>query len=220
MGATAAIAMTAIGTGVSASGQVRAGNAANRTAQVNAAQIEEISELNARLIEEGAEENAGILQFNARMLEAMGRDAIRRGFEEEERFALGVRQLKGSQRAGYAAQGIDVDEGSPLDVYADTEYTASQDLMTIRVNAAREAWGFQVDAEDARMQERALRKLSTLEAENTRRVGRADAVSTRLGGQSAQAAGRAGAASTILGSAGTLLAQRYGYGRATKGKEN
>jgi hypothetical protein len=209
MGVTAAIAigLTAAGTAMEASGEIRSGNAARRVGEVNAVQIEEIAELNARLIDEGTEENAGILAFNARMLEALGRDAIRRGFEEEERYGLSARQLKGAQRVGYAAQGVDVDEGSPLDVYADSDWTAQQDLTAIRVNAAREAWGFQSEAEGTRIQERSTRKLGKLEAENVRRVGRADAVSSRLGGQYSQQAARSAGAATILGGAGRLTYQ-------------
>ncbi len=217
MGATAAIAFTAFGTATSAAGQIKAGNAAQRTGEVNAQSAEQISELNAQIIEQTAETNAGILDFNGRTAEAQGRDAIRRGFVDEERYGLFGRQTEGSQRAGFAGQGVSVDTGSPLDVVADTRYTVHQDLMEIRVAAAREAWGFQVDAQNSRMQRDALRKNAALQALFTRKQGKIEALNARLGGNYTQQASRAGAASTILSSAGTILGQQYGFSRAKKG---
>ena len=215
MGATAALAFTAFGTATSAIGQVRAGSAQARVAEVNAQLVEETAAVNAQLIEEGTEANADILAFNSRMLEAMSRDAIRRGFDEESRFRVGMRGFIGSQRAGYAGQGVVVDEDSSLDVQTDTAYQAEQDALTIRTNAARESWGFRVEAENERMQEAALRKQGRLEADATRRLSRTEALSARMGGNYARSASRAGAASTILGSTADSLYQQYGFRRRT-----
>jgi hypothetical protein len=218
MAATAAIAVQLAGAGMSAFGQLKAGRAQDRLAKLNAESILETSELNAQLIEEGSETNAQIAEYNARMLEAKARDAVRRGFEDESRFRVDLRGLIGSQRAGYAGQGVDVSEGSPLDVQTDTAYQGELDALTIRTNAAREAWGFNVSAEDERMQAAAQRKLGKLQASSTRKVGRSEALSTRLSGQYARSAGNFGAASTLLGSAGSLLYQQYGFKKKTGGK--
>ncbi len=194
-----------------ARGQSSAGSQQQNVAEINARSIEQISELNAQLIEQGAETNAQIADYNARMAEARARDAIYRGRENEQRFRVDLRGFIGAQRASYAGQGVDVAQGSALEVQADTAYQGELDALTLRVNAAREAWGFRVEAEDERMQARAMRKLGTLEAESKRKVGRAEALSTRMSGQYAKSAGNYGAASTILSGGANLFAQIYGF---------
>lgn len=215
MGATAAIVTTVVGAGISASGQIRAGNAQRRLGEVNARNISATAEENAQLIEQGSETNAQISDYNARMLEAKARDSVRRGYVDESRFRVTNRGLIGSQRAGFAAQGVDISTGSPLDVQTDTAYQGELDALTIRTNAAREAWGFQVSAEDERMQAAAQRKLGKLQARSTRRVGASEALSARLGGQYAQSASRFGATATLLGAGGNLLYQQYGFKKKT-----
>lgn len=137
-------------------GQVKAGNAAKSTGDYNAAAAE--------------------IQAN---------DAIARGRYDESRFRQGVKTLIGSQRAGFAGQGVDVGVGSAVDVQADAAYLGELDAQQIRTNAQRESWGYKV------------------EAENYRR-----------GGQAAKTASRFAAAGTVLGTGTSLLAARYGWGRA------
>jgi hypothetical protein len=52
----------------------------------------------------------------------------------------------GRQRAVYAAGGIDVNSGSPLDIQADTADFGRLNSLTIRNNAARDAYGYQANA--------------------------------------------------------------------------
>lgn len=52
-------------------------------------------------------------------------------------------QRIGTQQAALAAQGTDL-AGSPTDILGDTARAGEQDALTIRSNAAREAWGYQV----------------------------------------------------------------------------
>jgi hypothetical protein len=211
MGATAAIIVSAAGIGLSAAGQVRAGSMSQNIASVNAANIERIAEINAELIEQGSEDNARVAEFNARMLDAQARDAIYRGRETEDRFREETRSFIGAQRASYAAQGVLLSDGSALDVQKDTAYQGELDAITIRVNAARESWGFRIESEDSYMQAENIRKQGRMSAKSTREVGRIDALSTRMGGKQAGDAGRAGAVSTVVGGAGNLLYQRYGF---------
>lgn len=163
------LALMAGGTAVSARGQLRAGRAAREAGEADAARLE----------------------YNARVAEAQGDDALLRGTEEEQRFRSTVRGLIGSQRAGFAAQGVNVGSGSAVDVQADAAYLGELDALTIRSNAQREAWGFRVQAEDARL----------------------GAAAARRGGRSAQTAGRFGAAATVLGAGSSLLLARYGWDR-------
>lgn len=150
------IGVTAAGVGLSAFGQVKAGNAAKK-----------------------------IGDYNAKVYEQQAQDAISRGTEDEQKFRQGVKMLIGSQKAGFAGQGVDVNSGSALDVQADAAFLGELDALTIRTNAAREANGYRAQAENARM-----------------------------GGSAQQTASRFGAASTVLGGASSLLAAKYGWGRA------
>jgi hypothetical protein len=215
MGIAAAImiGIQAVGVGLSAAGKFRAGSAQGNLAELNARFIEETAEINARLLEEGAETNAEIAEYNARLAESRARDAIFRGRETETRFRTDIRGLIGAQRASYGAQGVDVSDGSSLEVQMDTAYQGELDALTIRTNAARESWGFRVEAENERMQATAIRKLGKLQAKSTRDIGRSQALSTRMGGQYAKTEGTLGAYTTIAAGSGNLLYQTYGFRR-------
>jgi len=73
-------------------------------------------------------------------------DAIQQGENQAVQLSQKARQLKGSQRAAFAANGVRLDSGSPVAVQASTDYMRDVDLATIRANAARAAWGQQVQA--------------------------------------------------------------------------
>lgn len=211
MGEIAALMVTGLGVGLNAAGQLRSGNAQKNISNLNADLIEKAGEENAQLIEQGSEANAQINEFNARIAEAQARDAIFRGRETENRFRKEIRGTIGAQRAAYAAQGIDVNQDSALDVQTDTAYQGELDALTLRTNAAREAWGYQVSAADAQMQADAERKLGKLQAKSTRDVSRAQALSSRISGQNAQNAGIFGATGTIVSAAGSMLQSSYGF---------
>lgn len=164
-----ALGSVIVGTAVSMYGQKKAGDAA-KAAGESAAQQQE---------------------FNARVAELQADDALARGLDEESRFRTSVRGLIGSQRAGFAGQGVDVGVGSAADVQADAAYLGELDSLQIRANAEREAWGYRVEASDRRMAADVARK----------------------GGQAAQTASRWGMASTALGATSSLLMSRYGWDR-------
>lgn len=87
---------------------------------------------------------------NASLADGQAADAIARGNQEAGRQARDTRAAIGSQRAGYASQGVQVDNGSALDVQADTAQLGELDRLTILNNAKREAYGYQVDATNSR----------------------------------------------------------------------
>jgi hypothetical protein len=64
--------------------------------------------------------------------------------------ALRVRQrasvFKGSQRATLAAQGIDIETGTPSEVLEETQTLSEMDALTAKNNAWREAFGYQAEA--------------------------------------------------------------------------
>lgn len=87
-----------------------------------------------------------IAGFNTKVAEAQAEDALTRGREAEDQLRSGVRKLVGSQRASFAAQGVELDSGSPLAVLEDTAAREAEDIARIRLNAGREAWGFKQQA--------------------------------------------------------------------------
>lgn len=86
--------------------------------------------------------------INARFADIQGKDAIERGEKEAQKLKKGAKRTIGAQRAALAAQGIDVNEGSALELQEDTDKLSSEDAMQIRNNAWREAWGYRVQAQN------------------------------------------------------------------------
>lgn len=204
------------GTALSAYSQVSAGKQQNQIARANAQSILETAELNATLVEENITANQAISLWNIDALKAKATDAVSRGREDEAKFRTSMKVMTGTQRAGYAAQGVVVDVGSAPEVMADTSYQMERDALSLRVNAAREAWGFTTAAQEERIQMQQQIKIGRLQAKNIRDVAQAQARSATMGGTYAERAGAFGAAATLLGTAGDILLQR----QAVKNRED
>jgi hypothetical protein len=174
------LAISAASAGASAIGSVKAGNASKRAGQAEA---------------DVANSQADLSLANADLADQQAADAEARGAVAENEYRTQVRGLIGSQRAGFAANGVDVGFGSSVDVQADAARLGELDALTIRSNAAREAWGYKVQAWNDRQSSLIQRK----------------------GGQMAIEAGKASASAdywnagqTLLTGAGGLLMQKYG----------
>lgn len=139
--------------------------------------------------QEAANSQAELADYNAGVADLQAKDAIVRGAHDESRFREGVDQMVGQQRAGIAASGVDVNSGSAVDVQADTRHLGELDALTIRTNAAREAWGYQVQGQDLRRR-----------AEITRKEG----VNLALAGKEAKSASRYAAVGTIATGVGDV----------------
>lgn len=148
--------------------------------------------------EAAANDAADISDYNAQVADEQAADATARGTEQENKFRAGVRGIIGTQRAGFAGNGVDVGFGSSVDVQGDAAYLGELDALQIRTNAAREAWGYQVQAED-------LRKSAAVQ----RKTGQ----NAALAGQNAATAANYQAVGTVIGGATSLLTSRYGFGR-------
>lgn len=90
-----------------------------------------------------------MFQRNADLADQQARDAIARGDVAAGVRGAETRQRVGSQRAAMAAQGIDLGTGSALDVQENEQYLSALDIATIKNNAAREAWGYKMQAADS-----------------------------------------------------------------------
>jgi len=87
---------------------------------------------------------------NAKIADWQRSDALQRGESDAQANMRQQAQLIGAQRATLAANGTDLNQGSSLDLLASTKFTGAADVNQIQNNAAREAWGFTVDAANTR----------------------------------------------------------------------
>lgn len=91
-----------------------------------------------------AKMNEALAAFNAQI-------TIEKGNEDANALLRKAGQLKGKQKAAFAAQGIDSSSGSAADILRETDTNAAMDALTIRNNAWRQAWGFGVEAANTRL---------------------------------------------------------------------
>jgi len=145
---TAAVGISAVGAGVTASSQMAAGDY-----------------------------NAAIAEQNAQLAEKDAESALALGVVEENRYRRNVRQLQGSQATAIAANNLE-QTGTPLDILTDTALIGEVDALTIRNNAIREAYGFSVDAANTRAQGQLERFKGRSQAAGTILGGAGDSFST------------------------------------------
>ena len=85
---------------------------------------------------------------NAQIARWQAEDALKRGDREASRSRMKTHQLKGTQRARMAANGVDLGVGSALNILNDTDFFGEIDATTIEDNAAREAWAIRNQAQN------------------------------------------------------------------------
>lgn len=86
-------------------------------------------------------------EYNAKVQQQQAQQAIDAGVTEEQQQRQKVRQIVAAQRADMATSGAVVDSGSFGDVLDTTVKTGEMDALTIRSNALRRAWGYNVGAD-------------------------------------------------------------------------
>lgn len=162
MGTTASIAMIGLGAGMQASAYRASGKSQEALANYNA----EIGHLRAQ-------------------------DAIARGEVAADKQHLLGRKVIGSQRAAFAASGVDITDpdSTAVNTFADTAAVSELDALTIRTNAAREAWGYRMQAQN----DQALGKVARAEGENK-------------------------AIGSLISAGGSVLYGKYGFGATTRGR--
>jgi hypothetical protein len=106
----------------------------------------------ATIAEQEGNFQGGQFDTNATLAEGQASDVIARGNQAAGQAIRGGRLLAGSQRAAYAAQGLDASVGSPAQVIANDRQLSELDALTIRNNALREAWGYRTEAASYRAQ--------------------------------------------------------------------
>ncbi len=90
---------------------------------------------------------ASTLRTNAMFANNAANDAVSRGTYDADLQRLRTSQNLGTQRAAMAANGGEVNSGSNAALQDDTAAIGELDALTIQNNAAREAYGYRVQAQ-------------------------------------------------------------------------
>lgn len=85
-------------------------------------------------------------ETNAKLATMNAEDAIARGDQDAGTIFKRGRAVRGSQRAALAAQGIKIDSGSAQEIQGETATLSELDMLTVKNNAWREAWGYKLQA--------------------------------------------------------------------------
>lgn len=96
---------------------------------------------------EGAAYEAGLMQQNAAFKNQTADETINAGDTAADWQRVKAGQAIGTQRSVQAANGIDVNSGSSAQLQDDTAMLGELDALTIQINAAREAYGYRVQAQ-------------------------------------------------------------------------
>ena len=91
-----------------------------------------------------AEYNAQIANNNAIIASQQRSTTLQQGEVEAQTSMRKQAAMIGDQRAQMAANGIDLTQGSAQDILASTKFLGGIDVNTIQSNAARQAWGYEV----------------------------------------------------------------------------
>lgn len=125
-------------------------NAAAPAIEMSGASMAGVGAYNKSLADKAAyETQATVADNNSALAQLQASDAIRRGQTAQFTSQLRTRQLQGTQAATMAANGVDLSSGSPLNILSDTEFMGNNDAGVIAMNAAKEAWGYNVQAANA-----------------------------------------------------------------------
>lgn len=191
--ALAAIATTVIGTGVSAVGAYSQGQAQAEAAQMQAVAAAQQAQYQAAIADinrQTAERNAGLAEINAQYTEVAGARL------QEDR-ARRIRSLIGAQRAGLAANGLVIDEGTGVDLQEDVADLGGLAIAEIRSNAGRQASGYRIQGANA--MDEAL--AATLRGEAYRVAGSNALLAGNFAADAYSTAGTIAAGSSLLGGA-------------------
>lgn len=120
---------------------------------------------------ENADFQSGMMQQNAGFKLRTADETINAGNTSADWQRVRAKQAVGTQRSVQAANGIDVNSGSAAQLQDDTAMLGELDALTIQNNAAREAYGYRIQA-----------KQDILNASQTVQNGKTAAMGSILGG--------------------------------------
>jgi hypothetical protein len=135
---------------------------------------------------------AGVAQVNATVAKQDATYATQAGEVEAQNSGMRTRAEVGSTRAGMAAGNVDITSGSGARVITSETEIGQQNEATIRANAAKRAYGFDVKA-----------------AADTAQAGAYDVAAS-----TSKTSGIIGAVSSVIGGAGNVAAKWAQYGQS------
>lgn len=121
---------------------------------------------------------SGMAQQRAKIARENRDYALATGEKEAARYGMGAGQRMGTITARQGASGIDIGSASSVDVRKSQQLVTEIDLATIRNNAARKAYGYELEAWGGEEQA----KMYTKAGEGAREAGKIGAMSSILGG--------------------------------------
>ena len=103
---------------------------------------------------------AQIAQDNAEIMRMGAETAYRQGEQKVAQITRRAGQLKGAQRARYAANGVALGVGNVAEVATNTDLDKEMDVWTAKFNAMHAAWGYNRKSLEYGAQSGALRTMS------------------------------------------------------------
>lgn len=91
-------------------------------------------------------------KVNAKLASAQAQSAREEGDIQAGHMAAQTKANVAKQRVAAAATGADVNSGSALDLQSDTQWQGAQNAITIKNNAWRQAWGYNIQADNYKTQ--------------------------------------------------------------------
>lgn len=94
----------------------------------------------------GYDYQSRVARNNEQLSEWQAQDALLRGKFTQNKIQLKGAQVRGSQEASFASRNIALNEGSALNILADTEFLKTRDVNIADDNANKEAWALRNQA--------------------------------------------------------------------------
>ena len=140
----------------------------------------------------------------ARLANQQARDSIENTNLEAQRRYREIGQMKGAQTAAMAANGVDLNFGSPVDIQKDTAMIGAEDIAQIYKGGNERTRGFDINAFNYKSQASANRA----QASGALMKGIFDGLSTALGGASKAAGMKNATGKTSAASSSNSLTSR------------
>ena len=202
--ATVTMVMAVAGGAMSYMQQREQGKQAQSAANYNAAS----SRINAANDKAEADYRASVDDQNAKRAQFMAEDSIARGNEAQADERLRGRLLVGQMRAVMAGNGVQIDgNDSSGSLIIDQQKQNAKNTESVGNNAAREAEGFRIQAEQFEQNA----KLTRIGGANAVSSGERDAQSLERNGQIAKNEANNNATSSLINSAGSVASKWYTF---------
>lgn len=138
---------------------------------------------------------ASMNRINARLANMSAESALRAGEKQQQQIMTQTAKLKGAQKTGYAANGIDLHSRSVQNVLNETDYFGEADRNQAGANALENAWQYRLQATNYENNANILRS----QRQNPWGAALSSAVSGVLGSQDSMKAIGEGASSLFNG---------------------